>query len=133
MGITPNEEPEGPRVHIECKVSTLNVCTIASKRGEVEVLLRTTGIGVLAIQETRRVETGWPVRIAGYAVFESPAVRDEQGKNGLAVCVSEDHQAFEVGAVCPYTQHRTPRSIFCGPRAIRKLMLLSPNTMQRCN
>ena len=104
MGITLNEEPEGPRVNIECKVSTLNVCTIASKRGEVEVLLRTAGIGILAIQETRRVETGWPVRIAGYAVFESPAVRDEQGKNGLAVCMSEDYQAFEVGAACPYTQ-----------------------------
>jgi len=104
MGIAPSEEAEVDRMHLECKMSTLNVCTLTSKRGEVEVLLKTTGIGVLAMQETRRVESGWPVRIAGYAVFESTAVKDDKGKNGLALCVSDDYQAFEVGAVCPYTQ-----------------------------
>lgn len=91
-------------VFLRKKIYSWNLNTISSKRGELEEFLRRANVAIAALQETRRGQNGWPIRIRGYNIFEAPAHDGVQGRNGLALCVRDDLQCFEIGNVCPYSQ-----------------------------
>lgn len=85
------------------KIATWNVRSLAGKRPELELYLRAEDIGILAIQETHRLDGGWPLRVRGYQVFETPAVQGQRGQVGLALLVRNDIPAYQVGDVNPFT------------------------------
>src|SRR5690554_4273614 len=85
------------------KVATWNVRTLGGNRPEVELFLKSEDIAILAVQETRRLDGGWPLRIRGYQCLETPAVQGQRGQVGLALLIRDDIPAFQVGDVNPYT------------------------------
>lgn len=86
------------------RIASWNIRSLNSKRPELEMYLRQSGTGVLALQETHRPEGGWPLRIRGFQCYERPADTGVRGINGLALCVRDQISAYELGeGVTPFT------------------------------
>src|SRR5690606_15241700 len=62
---TPLNPDSGARWRGGLKVATWNVRTLGGNRPEVELYLKSADIAILAIQETHRLDGGWPLRIRG--------------------------------------------------------------------
>lgn len=95
------------------RLATWNVHSITEKRGAVEELLRWEKVDILCMQETWRTAEEWPVRQAGFHVFEERARRQQEGEGapqripgqlGLAVYVRKGIPVFESGDSSPYHQ-----------------------------
>ena len=84
------------------KIASWNIHSIAEKRDEVGMYLHKNGVEVLALQETWRTVSHWPLRLKGFNVFESVAEKGVSGVNGVALCVSNKLVAYEIGEVSQY-------------------------------
>jgi len=93
------------------KMSTWNIHSIASKRQELELYLKISGVKLLGLQETYRGVGDWPIYLRDHQVFESMAeggrVRGGVGgggrsQNGLALVIHKSLVAYELGAPSPY-------------------------------
>ena len=82
--------------------STWNINHLTGKRPEIEMYLKESRIDILCLQETWREDKGWPVRIRGYTIFESPAKTNQPGQNGLAILIKSTFMCYEVGTASPY-------------------------------
>lgn len=84
-----NSAPEpGNNTHSikSVKFTTWNINHITSKRAEVELMMRRTGVDVLALQETGRNQNMWPLRLKGFNIIESLAVRSNGEGVGVLPC-----------------------------------------------
>ena len=92
------------------KASTWNIHFIASKRQEIELYLKMSGVKLLGLQETYRGIGDWPIYLHDYQVFESIAEGGrarglESGRNsqnGLALVIHKSLVAYEFGLPSPY-------------------------------
>jgi exonuclease III len=92
------------------KVATWNIHSVVSKRQELEMYLQSTGVKLLALQETYRTLESWPIHLKNYQVFESvaaggvgrAAAQNRQSQNGLALVIHRSLVAYEVGGSSPY-------------------------------
>lgn len=87
------ERNEGGQV----AVWSYNIATLSRKRQDLGYLAAQEGVGILALQETRRMSEQWRFRLTGYNSLESTASRTEAGRHGLALLVREDIGMYEVG------------------------------------
>lgn len=83
-------------------IGTWKICSLGQKRPQLEDFLRKTKMGILGLQETRRAASGWRIRIKGYQTFESVAVPGHLSQVGLALLVTEEISAYEIGDPSPY-------------------------------
>lgn len=85
------------------KLATWNIRSISGKRDEIGLYLKSSGISVLALQETLRSEDKYVLCLGGYQVFESPAnSSNKEGKRGLALCISDRCPSYELGDCSPF-------------------------------
>lgn len=87
---------------IAIKLATWNIQSLAQKRPELGMYLRECGVHILALQETWRCMSGWPLCIKGYQVLEAIADREGESRNGLALVLKHGVAGHEVGANSPY-------------------------------
>jgi endonuclease/exonuclease/phosphatase family metal-dependent hydrolase len=88
---------EAARAHQVVRLATWNVLSMAREVDEVGGFVRRAGVGILALQETRRTGVAYPLAIRGMAVFESRA-SNATGARGLALCVSRELPATLVAS-----------------------------------
>lgn len=87
---------------VTLRIASWNISTIAGKRHDLQNFLRYENVQILGLQETqRKLDGGWPLRLRGYSVYESP-MTEGPGQRGIAVVVSSDVPSFEIGAPSPY-------------------------------
>ena len=107
IGNLPRRELERTRL---IKASTWNIHSISSKRQELELYLKVSGVKLLGLQETYRGLGDWPLYLRDYQVFESIAeggrARGLSGggssQNGLALVIHKSLVAYEFGPPSPY-------------------------------
>jgi len=108
MGNMPRRVAEGVTERV--KVATWNIHSLGSKRHELELYLKTSGVKVLGLQETYRGIGDWPLFLRDYQVFESIAEGGRAqglpggrlGQNGLALVIHRSLVAHEIGDRSPY-------------------------------
>src|SRR5690554_2491674 len=96
-------QPQQEREQKGMFVASWNIRSVANKRPEIELFLKQENVAVLALQETRRPQYGWPIRVKGYQCFETLDVAGQPGQRGVALLVREELVAYQVGDVsCSY-------------------------------
>ena len=96
-------QPAAPKAELvsgRVYAMTFNVCRNRNKE-LLTTMCRTRKLHILAIQETGRTASQWPIRLPGYTVMESLA-SDDRGCNGVALAIHKTLSCYIVGESSPF-------------------------------